>query len=280
MKDEIFVAVILIARNEEKIITKTLEYIINQKLKPYRIIVINDGSKDKTGKIVSKFSSVELINRPPRDESYLAKKELAGTINLGLEKLQNDQKCQYVCMMGSDILYSKNYLYEIVSRMEKNPNLVIASGVVENEFSIEPRGAGRVVRCDFWRKIGFRYPENYGYEGYLVLKANSLGNETTSFHDLVSSTQRKTGTHYNAKKYYYYGLGLKALGYTVSYVLAKSFLFFLKKPKGSLYMLKGYFSNYDNLYEKELRDYVKQTQSNAIFDSKKRKRLFKTLHSN
>ena len=129
MKDEIFVAVILIARNEEKIITKTLECIINQKLKPYRIIVINDGSKDKTGEIVSKFSSVELINRPPRDESYLAKKELAGTINLGLEKLQNDQKCQYVCIIGSDILYSENYLYEIVSRMKKNPNLVIASGV-------------------------------------------------------------------------------------------------------------------------------------------------------
>ena len=280
MKDEIFVAVVLIARNEEKIIPKTLECVINQKLKPYRIIVVNDGSKDKTGEVVSQFHSVELINRPPRDESFLAKKELAATINLGLEKVQNDQKCQYVCIMGSDILYSENYLYKIISRMEQNPNLVIASGVIENEFSIEPRGGGRVVRTDFWRKIGFRYPENYGYEGYLVLKANSLGFETASFRDIVSSTQRKTGTHYDAKKYYYYGLGLKALGYTVSYVLAKSFLFFLKKPQGSFYMLRGYFSNYNDLYEKELRDYVKQTQSNAILDSKKQKRFFKTLRSN
>lgn len=280
MNEEIFVAIVLIARNEEKIISKTLECILNQSLKPYRIIVVNDGSKDKTEEIVSQFNTVELINRPPREESFLAKKELAETINLGLEKLRNDQKCQYVCIMGSDILYSENYLFEIISRMEKNTNLAIASGIIENEFSIEPRGGGRVVRCDFWRKIGFRYPENYGYEGYLVLKAQSLGYEVTSFQDIISSTQRKTGTHYNAKKYYYYGLGLKALGYTSSYVLAKSFLFFLKKPKGSFYMLKGYFSNYDNLYEKELRDYVKQTQSKSIIDSKKHKRFFKTLRSN
>lgn len=258
------IAAVIIARNEEKIISKTINSILTQKLKPYRIIVVNDGSTDKTGEILDTFNSIEVVNRPIRKESYLAKKELASTINFGLKKLHVDLECEYVCILGSDMLYSKNYFYDIVSRMKKNLNLVIASGVIKNEFSVDPRGSGRIIRCDFWRKIGFYYPENYGFEGYLILKANSLGYETKSFQDIVSSTQRKTGSNYDAKKYYFYGLGFKALGYTTSYTLAKSFIFFFKKPIGSMYMLKGFFSKYDNLYEKELRDYVKKTQKYNI----------------
>ena len=277
MNEEISAAVIIIARNEEKNISKTLECIIKQKLKPYRIIVVNDGSTDKTAEIISKFDSVELINRPVRQESYLAKKELAETFNTGLKKLKNDLKCQYVCLTGSDTLYSENYLKDIILRMEKNPNLVIASGIIENEFSIEPRGAGRVIKCDFWRKIGFSYPQNYGFEGYLLLKANSLGYKTTSFQDIISTTQRKTGFNFNPKTYYFYGLGYKALGYTTLYVLGKVLLFGRKSPKSALYILKGYFSDYDNLYEKELRDYVRKTQSNGKLKFDLIKRFFKIL---
>jgi len=42
------IAVIIIARNEENFIGKTIENLKNQELSPYRIIVVNDGSTDKT----------------------------------------------------------------------------------------------------------------------------------------------------------------------------------------------------------------------------------------
>ncbi len=64
------VAVVLNARNEEDVIYETLKHILNQKLSPYRIIVINDGSTDKTGEIVAKFSNVEIINREKHTESF------------------------------------------------------------------------------------------------------------------------------------------------------------------------------------------------------------------
>jgi glycosyltransferase involved in cell wall biosynthesis len=278
MNKEIFVAVVIIARNEEKNISKTLECILKQKLKPYRIIVVNDGSTDKTDETISKFDSIEIINQSIRQESFLAKKELAETFNIGLKKLKNDLQCQYVWLSGSDVLYSENYLKDIVSRMEKDPNLVIASGTIENEFSIEPRGSGRIIKCDFWRKIGFCYPQNYGFEGYLLLKANSLGYKTINFQDIVSTTQRKTGFNFNPKKYYFYGLGYKALGYTPFYVLGKSLLFSKKSPKGAFYILKGFFSRYDDLYEKELRDYVHKIQSNGKFKFNLIKRFFKILN--
>lgn len=273
------VAVVLIARNEEDVIYETLKHILNQKLSPYRIIVINDGSTDKTGEIVAKFSNVEIINREKHTESFLARKQLAETINAGLQKLQNDNDCEFVWLMGADLIFSQDYLSKIVNRMKKNPKIAIASGVVQDEFSIEPRGGGRIVRCDFWRKIGLLYPVNYGWEGYLVLKAQSMGYEVESFEDLVITSQRKTGKKFEPKRYFYYGLALKALGYTTAYTLAKVLLFSKNNPKGAYYMLKGYYSKYDSLYEPELREFVRKNQRDNITNLKSNyvKRFIKTL---
>ncbi|MFW9931021.1 MAG: glycosyltransferase, partial [Candidatus Thorarchaeota archaeon] len=242
------------------------------------IIVINDGSTDNTKKILSEFSTIEIIDRPVRNESYLARKELADTINQGLSKLHNDDKCEYVWLVGGDLIFPPEYTYELITRMQKD-SVVICSGVIEGEFSIEPRGGGRIVDWEFWKKIGMLYPVNYGWEGYLLLKANSLGYKTASYPDLIITTQRKTGTKFNPRLYYYYGLALKALGYTTLYVLGKSLLFAKKKPKGAYFLLKGYFSNYSDLYEPELREYVKKTQNKKLrrLDSEYINRFFTIL---
>ena len=270
------VAVVLNARNEEKVLSKTISAILSQELLPYRIIVINDGSTDRTGEVAANFPKVEVINKEKRNESYLARKELAGVINEGLRKLHSDKNCEFVCMMGADLLLPKNYLSTIISRMKKDPKIAISSGKLEGEFSIEPRGGGRIVRCDFWRELGFLYPENYGWEGYLVLKAQSMGYEVRSYSDIVFQTQRKTGTKFDSSRYFYYGLALKALGYTGSYTFGKALLFFLKHPSGSYHMVRGFLSDYDDLYEPELREYVRKSQKNVL-KSNVIKRFFNVL---
>jgi len=254
------VAVVILARNEEKFIGKMLSSLLEQDLLPYRILVVNDGSTDKTKEVVSSFDNIELINREKRNGSLVGKKELAEVINLGLEKFQNDKNCDFIFFPGAELLYQKNYLLSIVKRMKNNPKIVISSGVIKGEFSIEPRGAGRVIRYDFWKKLGLAYPINYGYEAYLLLKAESMGYLAISYPDLIIETLRKTGSKYEPKRYYYYGLGLKALGYTLPYVLIRAALFAKKKPKGAFYLLKGFLSSYNDLYDKELRQFVKKTQ--------------------
>ena len=259
---KINVAVVLNARNEEENISATLQHLTDQHLVPYRILVIDDGSTDNTAKIALNYD-VELIRRNPHD-NYVARKELAETVNSGLEKLDNDEKCDYILLMSGEILLSKNYISTIVSRMENDPKLVVAAGVVKNEFAAVPRGPGRIVRYDFWKKLGLRYPVNYGFEGYLLWKAMSLGYKIKSFDDVVSDTVRKTGSSYEPERYYYYGLGLKALGYSFLYAMARIVLFEKRKPKGAFHMLRGYLSKYDELYEKELRDFVRKNQNENI----------------
>ena len=278
---QVKIAVVLNARNEEKNLGKTLEFLQNQELSPYRIIVVNDGSADKTSNIAKNYG-IEVIDRPKREENFVGRKELAKTVNAGLEKLDDDIDCDYILLMSAEIHLPKNYLLEITNRMENDPNIVVAAGVIRDEYTAVPRGPGRVVRFSFWKKLGLRYPINYWYEGYLLWKAQSMNYDIASFDDLISETERKTGITYEPKRYYYYGLGMKALGYTLPYALARIFIFAKRKPKGAYHMFRGYISNYNDLYEPELRDFVRKTQLNNIFhfDLGYLKRFFTGLKQN
>jgi len=55
----------------------------------------------------------------------------------------------------------------------------------------------------------------------------------------------------------------------------KILLFSKRKPHGAYFMLKGYLSNYNELYENELREYVKKTQHQNMFKLAYVKRFFK-----
>ena len=66
MKNEILISIIVPVYNGEKYIDKCLKSLVNQTLKNIEIIVVNDGSNDKTQNIVEKYkkenSNIILIN--------------------------------------------------------------------------------------------------------------------------------------------------------------------------------------------------------------------------
>jgi glycosyltransferase involved in cell wall biosynthesis len=253
------VAVIIIARNESKFIQTTLENLLSQDLKPYRVIVVNDGSTDETGNMSAKLG-VEVINRPIREDDFRSRKGLTETINIGLKALDEDKNCEFVMRLDADHIIPKNYLSTIITRIIQNPEIAMASGIIEKEYSTFPRGSGRVVRVSFWKKIGMIFPVNFGPDAYLALKAQSLGYKIISYSDLSTYTLRKTGSGRNPKLLANKGKAMKALGYTFPYVFL-AFLQLLKQnPQGSFHMMKGYFSKYDNLYDSDLRDFVRRTQ--------------------
>jgi glycosyltransferase involved in cell wall biosynthesis len=67
--DKFKVSVIIPARNEEKNLSKLLPLLLNQTIKPYEIIVVDDNSNDKTSIIANSFPGVcviKLKNDPPK----------------------------------------------------------------------------------------------------------------------------------------------------------------------------------------------------------------------
>ncbi|HXG07538.1 MAG TPA: glycosyltransferase family A protein [Nitrososphaera sp.] len=261
------VAVVIPARNEEGFIGKTLEALFNQHTKPIRVIVVNDGSADRTAGIAS-AAGAEVVDMPDRGFNVQGTPVLAGVINRGLARIEEGYNFEgpddYVLILGADHILPPHYITAVLDAMSENKRLVLCSGVIEGERSIVPRGSGRVVRADFWKSIGFRYPENYGFETYLVLKAQQLGYEVKVLKNLKTSTLRKTGKNYKKNVYVSYGKSLKALGYSKLYSAARIGLVFLKNPRGGFHMLRGYFSKDVQTYDPELRSFLSSIQHQRI----------------
>lgn len=257
------ISTIIPARNEEKFIGDTLSSLLKQEIHEHRILVVNDGSVDNTKNIVSKFRNVEILDIKDRGFNAQGTPILAGVINSGLSRVKLEPS-EYVMILGADHILPSNYISIILEHMDKNNKLVICSGQINGENSVVPRGSGRIVRSDFWMQIGLQYPLNYGFETYLLVKAQQLGYKIQVLHDLLSSTNRPTRTSYKEETYISYGKSLKALGYSSLYSIARIGLVFLKNPKGALYMMKGYQSHNVNLYEEDVRQFLKSIQHKRI----------------
>jgi cellulose synthase/poly-beta-1,6-N-acetylglucosamine synthase-like glycosyltransferase len=86
------VSIIIPCRNEEAVIGNTLKTILEDKELNMEIIVVDDGSTDKTSEVASKFSGVKVLRR-----------EYGGrgkwdALNYGIESASND----IVCILDAD----------------------------------------------------------------------------------------------------------------------------------------------------------------------------------
>ncbi|HSL14338.1 MAG TPA: glycosyltransferase family A protein [Nitrososphaeraceae archaeon] len=254
------VATIIPARNEEQFIGETLTALLNQDIDDNYIIVVNDGSEDKTQEVVNSFPNIELINIENRGFDAQGTPILARVINQGLEKLVPEVSYDYIMILGSDHILPSNYIRKIVDHLDHNRDIAICSGQIKGEKSKVPRGSGRIVRSDFWKSIGLQYPLKFGFETYLLIKAQQLGYRIDVLNELISLTSRPTRKSYKKETYISYGKSLRALGYIQLYSAGRIGLISLKNPKGAFYMLQGYTSSDIEFYEEDFRSFLRYIQ--------------------
>lgn len=238
------IAAVSIARNEEASIRAMLASLHVQTVHIAPIVVVNDGSFDKTGEIARNLDCI-VLDLPRHEESYTGKPELAKVLNVGLSYIRElNQQFKYILIVGADHLLPPTYLETIIARMEENPRLVVASGIIDGERFDEftPRGSGRVVNYAFWLKINnLQYPVEWGWESWLYLKAQSVGLETRCFPDIPSKVTRPT----SLDKAGMWGKAMYALGYDWKYALGRCFLTFSKNPRSGLSMLWNWILHKD-----------------------------------
>jgi len=240
------------ARNEEKRIKATLLSLVNQTLRPQKIIIVNDGSEDRTAHISMRYG--ELINLPPHKESYAGKPELATVLNEGLKRVPDD--CNFILILGADHVLPENYLERIVSRMIKE-DVKIASGYIRGEpYHPEmPRGSGRVYDFKLFKSIGF-FPVNWGWESYVLFKVMQMGYKVRCYKDIDAGFARATSI--TRKKLFYYGKAMKALGYDFKYALGRAII------NRSWSMLKGYMSTDVKVYD-DIAYFVREWQKQNLW---------------
>ncbi|NIQ14702.1 MAG: glycosyltransferase [Candidatus Dadabacteria bacterium] len=256
------IGIVIPARNEQRYLRNTLERLKIQTMQPEQVIIIDDNSIGGVPNLAEDFG-VEIYKFPQQHENWVTDYKLASVFNLGFRFLKDN--LDYVMVLGADHLLPNNYIEQVVTRMENRPKLVVASGKIDNEWIVTPRGSGRLIKTSFFKKIGSVYPINWGFESYILYKALQLGYEIDVFADIHSQTQRETKTNYKQKHFYNYGKAMQALGYPHLYAIGRCLV--MSKRKGAangFAMYKGFLSNHVQPYEQELREHVKNTHKFSL----------------
>lgn len=115
--------------NGEKTITKAIKSILNQSMRPSKILVINDGSNDRTLEKLKFFGKkIEIINNKNKGLSY--------SRNLALKKL----KTKYIACIDADVELKKNWIKQMYNRIKKNDVHWIGGKLIEkfieNKFNL------------------------------------------------------------------------------------------------------------------------------------------------
>lgn len=238
------IGVVIPARNEEKVLPQTLQNLFTQTLKPKTVVLVNDGSTDRTSDIGRQFGCV-VVNLPKRDTPVIGLPRFAAVKNVGLSVLRKED-LDYVMILDADHKLPTDYIERIVERMNREANLVVASGIIKGEKSTRTsvRDSGRVIKVSFWKLIGYAFPEKYGGESWILYKALQMGYNVKSFDDIVSEARP---TSLGWRKCFGEGKSMKALGYFWVNALWRCLETFLKNQLAGIAMTLGYFSKVEYL---------------------------------
>lgn len=265
---------IVTCRNSEKTISKAIYSLHDQSLKPEYIITIDDGSSDETPNILNQLKNdignLYIITNPDLgyDVTRIVKNWNKALRYLISQKLDS---ADYHMIATDDTIYENNYSKKIITIMDNNPNLAIASGSYSNYSYEKPHGAGRFVRNSFFNEIHQFYPEKMGYESVVLITAQKNNMKYAMVRDATFEHTRQLGQDHH---FYEFGASMRTLGYHPIFAFGRFTRYFLSgKPIGrigALYMLYHYVTykpkqvGYDSMYSKDIRNYLRTKQSEKI----------------
>lgn len=120
-----FFSIIIPLYNKENFIEDTLNSVLNQSFIDFEMIVINDGSTDKSEEKVLKFKD------PRIQYFYKENNGVSSARNYGIEKATSN----YIAFIDADDYWHPNFLQEIFKNIEHFPELKVFSTAIEIEIS-------------------------------------------------------------------------------------------------------------------------------------------------
>lgn len=265
---------IITCRNSEKLIERAIISLQIQSIKPEYIIVINDGSTDKTLDIISAlqlvFKNLYVINNP--DLGYDIGRVVSNW-NKAIKYAEDNNlpKTDYHMITTDDTEYETQYAEKILDHLEEEKRIAIASGNYNEIIYTTPHGAGRFVRNSFFKQYHNYYPEKMGYESLILHMADHYGYTYKVFNDARFEHKRQLGTDHN---FYEFGASMRTLGYHPAYVFGRFLIYLIDgKPIGRIgacYMMYHYLTykpkkaGYDSMHDPEIRKIIREKQYNMV----------------
>lgn len=285
LETEINYVIISPVRDEENYIEKTIKSVVNQTIIPDRWIIVNDGSKDKTGAIIDQYAKEYswIIPVHRKDRGY--RKNGSGVMEAfyeGYKKINGE--FDFLVKLDGDLSFESDYFEKCFAKFRLNSELGIGGGVItslhenqkifEKDVKFHVRGATKIYKRACWESIG-QLVIAPGWDTLDELKANMNNWQTETFFDIPIIQHKITGgadgTWKNAVKN---GKANYISGYHPLFMLVKLFKRLFQKPFviGSIGLFWGYISGYifkrPRVNEMELIKFIRKEQINRLLFKK------------
>lgn len=114
-KKNILVSIVMASYNHEEYVAEAIQSVIGQTYQNWELIIIDDGSTDKTRDVIESFLGDKRIKFSTQENHGVAY-----TTNKGIKKCSED----VVCLLDSDDFISKNtYKLGAQKMQENNPGI-------------------------------------------------------------------------------------------------------------------------------------------------------------
>lgn len=233
--------VIMAVRNNRDVIEDCLTCILEQSVKPKKVMILDDGSSDGTLEVLFKFANdfpeiidIQWTNNETADYSRVP--------NNWNRCLQNGY--DYHLIMAGDIVLEKDYVKKLFDFTKSRANIVVISGEIkDNTPAKTPQGAGRLVSEAFFRKYYPKgYPEIVGYESEILCRVIINGLESAVCSTAFMEHREKLGKSHS---FYEWGYAMRALGYNKRFAIVRLVYDIFRNHavgvKGSWHIFLGYF---------------------------------------
>lgn len=118
------VSILMPSYNYENYIKEAINSVLNQTFQEWELIIIDDGSKDNSVKIIKSFKDPRIILRKQKNQGVTV------TLNRALSLAKGD----YICFLDSDDKYHRNKLEEQVKLINKGFDIVTTKvQAIDNE---------------------------------------------------------------------------------------------------------------------------------------------------
>lgn len=246
--------VVIPAHNEEAHLSLTLTSLLNQSLKPEKIVVINDQSTDGTRQIAEEFQAhnvtIQVLNIESNSE-HLPGSKVIKAFNRGLKFL--DSHYDFIVKLDADLILPENYFETIARHFKSDDQIGIAGGfayiekngqwILENLTNKDHiRGAFKSYRKKCFEDIDGLKPA-MGWDTVDELLAKYCGWKVVTDPTLKVKHLKPTGAQYNTASRYKQGEAFYTLGYGLTITLIASLKLAWNKRKPLLFLdyIRGFF---------------------------------------
>jgi glycosyltransferase involved in cell wall biosynthesis len=273
------------ARDEEEHIETTLKAVIAQTMRPAEWIIVNDGSKDRTGAIADAYAQAHPWIRVLHLEDRGYRSPGTGVIsafNEGYRTISRSE-WEFLVKLDADLDFSENYFESCFRHFRDDQKLGVAGGaivsrnvrkgttVIEETPRFHVRGATKIYRRACWNEIGGLIPAA-GWDTWDEVKANYFGWKTATLENVHLTQLRETGAVQGQwRDFVKNGTANYICGYHPLFMLAKCLRRLSRSGAriSGLALLYGYVSSpmrrIKQVHEKEVVRYLRQEQFKRLF---------------